>query len=106
MEENCFWPKDHELFYGCSVGNIKANLAGIIKYYRLSFTLQVSQTGLGPIPHPADQTPGANSIELLKQTNFLSTKIARLLYTCYCPKFHPIYIPANGIKLFFTLNNN
>ena len=38
---------------------------------------------------------GANFIELLKQKFCLSTKIARLFYTCYWPKFHAIYIACD-----------
>ena len=38
---------------------------------------------------------GANFIELLKQKICLSTKLARLFYTCYWPKLHAIYIACN-----------
>ena len=37
----------------------------------------------------------ANFIELLKHKICLSTKIARLFYTCYWPKFHAIYIACD-----------
>ena len=40
-------------------------------------------------------TAGANFIELLKQKNCLSTKIARLFYTCYWPKSHTICIACD-----------
>ena len=37
----------------------------------------------------------ANFIELLKQKSCLSTKIARLFYTCYLQKFQAIYIACD-----------
>ena len=41
--------------------------------------------------------PGANFIELLKQKSCLSTKTARLVYTCYWSKFHAYTLLVTGI---------
>ena len=42
-----------------------------------------------------EQQAVANFIELLKLKFCLSTKIARLFYTCYLPNFYAIYIACD-----------
>ena len=43
----------------------------------------------------SDKLPWANFKELLKQKICLSTKTARLFYTCYWPKCYAIYIDCD-----------
>ena len=61
----------------------------------MEFSLDYLNWGNSYTPNgvnPNNFAPGANFIEVLKQKFCLSTKIARLFYTCYWPKFYAIYI--------------